>query len=98
MVGRLYDRLGNFEQAIKYYSLGKFVCQSRVVTCLSKKYYAMALQSREEESFVDVSLFLKWAHNLSASVGLQVIYCNVLYLTAVCCSEVQCNATHCCVF
>ena len=73
MVGRLYDRLGNFEQAIKYYSLGKFVCQSRVVTCLSKKYYAMALQSREEESFVDVSLFLKWAHNLSASVGLQVM-------------------------
>jgi hypothetical protein len=71
LIGRLYDRLGDFDNAIRYYSMGKFVSQRRIMKCVAKKYISMTTESKKTNSLLDVAQFLRWSHSMSAAVGLQ---------------------------
>ena len=70
LIGRLYDRLGDYENAIKYYSMGKFVKSRRVMRCLAAKYNTMIAESRSANALLDVSKFLHWSQSMSVAVGL----------------------------
>ena len=70
LIGRLYDRLGDYENAIKYYSMGKFVKSRRVMRCLAAKYNNMIAESRSVNALLDVSKFLHWSQSMSVAVGL----------------------------
>ena len=70
LIGRLYDRLGDYENAIKYYSMGKFVKSRRVMRCLAAKYNTMIAESRSVNALLDVSKFLHWSQSMSVAVGL----------------------------
>jgi hypothetical protein len=71
LIGRLYDRLGDLENAIRYYSMGKFVSQRRIMKCVAHKYLSMTAESKKTNALLDVAQFLRWSHNMSAAVGLQ---------------------------
>jgi hypothetical protein len=70
LIGRLYDKLGDYENAIKYYSMGKFVKSKRVMRCLAAKYNAMITESSSVNALLDVSKFLNWSQNMSPAIGL----------------------------
>ena len=70
LIGRLYDKLGDYENAIKYYSMGKFVKSRRVMRCLAAKYSAMIAESSSVNALLDVSKFLNWSQNMSPAIGL----------------------------
>jgi hypothetical protein len=70
LIGRLYDKLGDYENAIKYYSMGKFVKSRRVMRCLAAKYNAMIAESSSVNALLDVSKFLNWSQNMSPAIGL----------------------------
>jgi hypothetical protein len=70
LIGRLYDKLGDYESAIKCYSMGKFVKSRRVMRCLAAKYNAMIAESSSVNALLDVSKFLHWSQNMSPAIGL----------------------------